>query len=269
MSDWWHEGAAVGIDEQELRETGEMSGEPLAAVAIIMHPPDRDWIAQLWGASDAGVAVVNRQSTSVRQASKLKVPKGGSFQSGNGVAFYGSRNGERVVTIGNSNRIYYLLERWSLPIDNRTHKTAGLLTLAIALTLLTSVSAAAKSTSHHARTSTSHHSSKQHQTAAHTRGQRSIDSDRTREIQSALIRERYLSGQPSGHWDQTSKDAMIRYQADNGWQTKITPDSRALIKLGLGPDHKGLLNPDTASIASPHELGADNQTRPGGASDSE
>ncbi len=28
---------------------------------------------------------------------------------------------------------------------------------------------------------------------------------------------------------------MVKYQTDNGWQSKITPDSRALIKLGLGP----------------------------------
>jgi hypothetical protein len=29
---------------------------------------------------------------------------------------------------------------------------------------------------------------------------------------------------------------MEKLQADNGWQSKITPDSRALIKLGLGPN---------------------------------
>jgi hypothetical protein len=29
---------------------------------------------------------------------------------------------------------------------------------------------------------------------------------------------------------------MEKYQADNGWQTKLVPDSRAIIKLGLGPD---------------------------------
>jgi hypothetical protein len=29
---------------------------------------------------------------------------------------------------------------------------------------------------------------------------------------------------------------MSRLQADNGWQTKLVPDSRALIKLGLGPN---------------------------------
>ena len=28
---------------------------------------------------------------------------------------------------------------------------------------------------------------------------------------------------------------MQRYQADHGWQTKLMPDSRALISLGLGP----------------------------------
>jgi hypothetical protein len=78
-----------------------------------------------------------------------------------------------------------------------------------------------------------------------------------------------MTGEPTGVWDQSSKEAMVKFQSDNGWQTKITPDSRALIKLGLGPDHKGLLNPETANIPSPHELGVDSRTQPGGAADSE
>ena len=97
-------------------------------------------------------------------------------------------------------------------------------------------------------------------------GQHGIDEERTREIQSALIQQHYLTGEPTGAWDQSTRDALTKYQADNGWQTKLTPDSRALIKLGLGPDHKGLLNPDTASIPAPHELGVDT-AQPGGASD--
>lgn len=123
---------------------------------------------------------------------------------------------------------------------------------------------------HHS--SSSHHSSKRATktaTAPRSHGQHSIDQGRTVAIQSALIREHYLTGEPTGVWDQESKDAMLRYQAANGWQTKITPDSRALIKLGLGPDHTGLLNPETASFPSPHELGVDNQTQPGGASDNQ
>lgn len=66
-------------------------------------------------------------------------------------------------------------------------------------------------------------------------GPRVMDSDRATAIQSALIKSGYMTGTPSGHWDASSEAAMQKLQADNGWQTKITPDSRALIKLGLGP----------------------------------
>jgi hypothetical protein len=41
---------------------------------------------------------------------------------------------------------------------------------------------------------------------------------------------------------------MEKFQADNGWQTKKVPDSRAIIKLGLGPDRADLINPDTAFV---------------------
>jgi peptidoglycan hydrolase-like protein with peptidoglycan-binding domain len=88
-----------------------------------------------------------------------------------------------------------------------------------------------------------------------TRGQQAITSDRTREIQQALIREHYLQGKPTGAWDSRTKAALVKFQHDNGWQTKLVPDSRALIKLGLGPSHDGLLNPETAAIGRPQELG--------------
>jgi peptidoglycan hydrolase-like protein with peptidoglycan-binding domain len=93
----------------------------------------------------------------------------------------------------------------------------------------------AKHSSKHARRSSWRH-----------HGQQAIDGDRAREIQTALIREKYLDGEPTGKWDQRTKDAMQRFQEDNGWQTKVVPDSRALIKLGLGPSHDDLINPDTA-----------------------
>ena len=99
---------------------------------------------------------------------------------------------------------------------------------------------------------------------ARPRGQAAPDSERTREIQNALIREHYLNGQASGAWDNDTRDALTRFQAAHGWQTKLVPDSRALIKLGLGPSREGLLNPDTAAI-SPHEMGTENP-QPGGAS---
>ena len=129
-------------------------------------------------------------------------------------------------------------------------------------------SAKSTSASHKSSTSskTASSNSKKKSAKATSHGQRGIDPERTLAIQQALVREHYLSGEPSGKWDPNTKDAMMRFQAENGWQTKVTPDSRALIKLGLGPDKKGLLNPDTAVMSSPHELGMPRDTVPGGSS---
>jgi peptidoglycan hydrolase-like protein with peptidoglycan-binding domain len=73
-------------------------------------------------------------------------------------------------------------------------------------------------------------------------GQQTIDSGRVTAIQQALIKEHYLAGEPTSHWDADTQAAMTKFQADQGWQTKLTPDSRALIKLGLGPDHSNAIN---------------------------
>ena len=87
---------------------------------------------------------------------------------------------------------------------------------------------------------------------ASRRGQQKIDAARAREIQEALIREHYMDGSATGVWDAKSQSAMQRYQADNGWQSKSIPDSRALIKMGLGPDHQHLLNPESAMTSQPN-----------------
>jgi hypothetical protein len=66
---------------------------------------------------------------------------------------------------------------------------------------------------------------------------RGIDPERATQIQTALVKSGYLTGTPSGVWDQPTQAAMEKLQADNGWQTKLVPDSRAIIKLGLGPNN--------------------------------
>src|SRR5271170_4372664 len=99
-----------------------------------------------------------------------------------------------------------------------------------------------------AKRSSSHKRGKKKATA---RGQQKIDPQRAQEIQEALIREHYLSGEAAGTWNQTSEDAMRRYQADHGWQSKTVPDARALISLGLGPSHDHLLNPESAMTTEP------------------
>jgi hypothetical protein len=109
----------------------------------------------------------------------------------------------------------------------------GLLLLAIPATCL----AAGHALTHH--TGRSAHASLHHLTRHSTHNTfhdtASMPAERATEIQIALIQQGYLSGEPTGSWDAASIAAMQKLQADNGWQSKITPDSRALIKLGLGP----------------------------------
>jgi hypothetical protein len=113
----------------------------------------------------------------------------------------------------------------------------SLLTLCSALLLAPSVPAVA---SPHVRRGPTaprinHHGAKAsaHFSASHV----SIAPERAAQIQTALIKAGYLTGTPSGTWDAQSQAAMEKLQSDNGWQTKTVPDSRAIIKLGLGPNN--------------------------------
>ncbi len=113
----------------------------------------------------------------------------------------------------------------------------------------------------HKRSATSHvrsthHSGKSKRTTAKSghkklHGQQGIDSARATEIQKALIREHYMTGEPTGQWDSATMAAMQKYQSDQGWQTKLMPDSRALKKLGLGPDYSDAINASGSSFNGP------------------
>jgi hypothetical protein len=132
----------------------------------------------------------------------------------------------------------------------------------------TSAHTSARSSAHNsprtsAQKSKNAHGKKGSKQAAKKRGQQAIDSDRAREIQEALIRERYMDGEPTGSWDDATQAAMQRYQADQGWQSQTTPDSRALIRLGLGPSHDHLLNPESAMTATTPAAPAAHDPQPG------
>ena len=112
-----------------------------------------------------------------------------------------------------------------------------------------SSAATTKSSAKTTKTSSKKHPSRKKSTKV--RGQQKIDSERAQAIQEALIREHYLSGDATGTWNEASEEAMRRYQADHGWQSKTVPDSRALISLGLGPSKDHLLNPESAMTTVP------------------
>lgn len=82
-------------------------------------------------------------------------------------------------------------------------------------------------------------------------GQQAIQPERVTEIQQALIREHYMAGEPNGQWDSTTQAAMQKFQGDQGWQTHLMPDSRALKKLGLGPDYSTAINAKTSNFSDP------------------
>ena len=107
-------------------------------------------------------------------------------------------------------------------------------------------------------THASHRAGKTHKVAVvkshRLHGQQAIDSSRVTEIQQALIREHYLSGEATGQWDTTTEAAMQKFQADQGWQTRLMPDSRALKKLGLGPDYSDAINAKGSTFADPPPL---------------
>lgn len=144
----------------------------------------------------------------------------------------------------------------------RSSITSGVIALALATAGLASGSTRTRHTAK--KGATVHHTSYRQTSSWHSRhsrharisrhhfvpGQRVMDSQRATQIQQALIQAHYLDGAPTGQWDAASQAAMEKYQTDNGWQSKITPDSRALIKLGLGPKQDEGEYSTTASNAS-------------------
>ena len=132
------------------------------------------------------------------------------------------------------------------------------------LLLGTSLLAAPAFAAHTRRAATSHHVRHHHSLRHHEiKGQRAIEPGRALEIQQALIREHYLTAPASGQWDSGTEAAMQKYQADHGWQTKLTPDSRALIKLGLGPKNDAV-QPASAPAVTPVAASTDTSSSDAG-----
>ncbi|MBS1805251.1 MAG: peptidoglycan-binding protein [Acidobacteria bacterium] len=109
----------------------------------------------------------------------------------------------------------------------------------------------AKTSAHSSKTSAKSRKGSKKSRRTKLRGQQGIDSARATEIQQALIREHYLNGEPTGAWDSATVAAMQKFQRDQGWQSHLTPDSRALKKLGLGPDYSNAINASGSSFADP------------------
>lgn len=74
-------------------------------------------------------------------------------------------------------------------------------------------------------------------------GQKAPAADRVSEIQSALARNGSFSGEPNGKWDDSTSDAMRKFQASHGLSPTGKLDALTLQKLGLGSQTAGVAAP--------------------------
>ena len=136
---------------------------------------------------------------------------------------------------------------WHLSMNLNRCRTAMLWLAGIALLAAATFSPAQTSTT--TPSTTKKTASKKSHHKRRPRGQQKMDAQRVQAIQDALVREHYLS-KATGKWDASTQQALQKFQADNGWQSKVVPDSRALIKLGLGPSNDHLLNPESTMTST-------------------
>jgi len=72
------------------------------------------------------------------------------------------------------------------------------------------------------------------------KGQAAPTTDRINEIQSALAKNGAYAGEPSGKWDDSTVDAMKKFQASHGLNPTGKMDALTLQKLGLGSGTAGM-----------------------------
>jgi hypothetical protein len=130
--------------------------------------------------------------------------------------------------------------------------------LASTLLFASALPAAAASGPRVRRGPTANRLAKTKSTRSKTATAQGIAPERATQIQAALIKSGYMTGTPSGTWDAPTQAAMEKMQADNGWQTKLVPDSRAIIKLGLGPHPDGSIS--SAPVEQPSSSDAANSS---------
>lgn len=85
--------------------------------------------------------------------------------------------------------------------------------------------------------------------------------DRIREIQEALGKDGSYAGEPNGKWDNSTIEAMKKFQTSHGLNPSGKIDAKTLIQLGLGAKTAGLAAP-TPPVSSSSVVAPALQTAP-------
>jgi peptidoglycan hydrolase-like protein with peptidoglycan-binding domain len=88
-----------------------------------------------------------------------------------------------------------------------------------------------------------HHAKSSRKSSRRERGQKAPAPERISEIQAALAKDGSFSGKPSGKWDDSTVDAMKKFQGAHGLNPSGKLDAKTLQKLGLGSQTAGVAAP--------------------------
>jgi len=129
----------------------------------------------------------------------------------------------------------------------RTSITAGLALLLTAGTAWSAPSTPGKATRSSAKPTPSSAGKSRGKKSRHSnrreRGQKAPAPERISEIQQALAKDGSFSGKPSGKWDDSTVEAMRKFQASHGLNPSGKLDAATLQKLGLGSQTAGVAAP--------------------------
>ncbi len=93
------------------------------------------------------------------------------------------------------------------------------------------------------------------------KGQAAPTPDRITEIQGALANKGALIGEPTGKWDDSTVEAMKKFQIDNHLNPTGKIDAPTLQKLGLGSETAGVAAPTPPPNSSANRLLSRNAQR--------
>ena len=106
-----------------------------------------------------------------------------------------------------------------------------------------SKSSKAKTSASKTTATSSRHSSKKVSSRRKQKGQMAPTADRISEIQEALAKNGSYINTPNGKWDDTTVEAMKKFQGAHGLNPSGKLDALTLQKLGLGSQIAGVAEP--------------------------
>ena len=143
-------------------------------------------------------------------------------------------------------------------LRNATHLASSLLLAAGLGVFSDSLSASTQnSTAKKSGSSSTHKSSHSKKSSTkrgrrRERGQKEPTPDRISEIQQALAKDGSYTGAPNGKWDDSTQEALRKFQESHGLNPTGKLDARSLQQLGLGSSIVGVAPP--APSATPSKL---------------